>query len=105
MTINITKIETRERIAIETDAGSAHLSSGMVRQPENPELRVRIKIGVTADNIKAELAQQLGVRPAELNNIWFHVNRNHTLAVALGNAPPEQWPEDVVWVNSPPPRG
>jgi hypothetical protein len=30
-----------------------------------------------------------------INDIWFHLNRDGTWAIATGAAPPDVWPEDM----------
>lgn len=53
----------------------------------------------TTEELKAALDQwtmfNLGY---VINDIWFHINRDGTWAVAVGQAPPTRWPEDLLMI-------
>lgn len=49
----------------------------------------------TAEKLKAEIERQASLSDVELPELFFHVNRDNSIALATGSAP-KVWPEDEI---------
>ena len=77
------KLGTLTRITVEIGGKSFSVNQNTLR------------LFKTGEQAKAALEQFLGY---PIPDIWFHINRDGTWAVATGANPPEVWPEDAVEV-------